>query len=72
MPELFGLPHVTFLQAVGLLVLCHLLFRGHALGGRARRLGSSREARRARFLERVREHLHGPEEGEARVTPPAP
>ena len=32
MPTLFGLPQLTYLQAVGLLVLSHLLFRGHTIG----------------------------------------
>jgi hypothetical protein len=29
MPALFGLPVITYWQAVGLFVLCHLLFKGH-------------------------------------------
>jgi len=29
MPAIFGLPAVTYWQAVGLLVLCHLLFKSH-------------------------------------------
>jgi len=29
MPDLFGLPEITYWQAVGLFVLCHLLFKGH-------------------------------------------
>ena len=28
MPEIFGLPSITYWQALGLLVLCHLLFKG--------------------------------------------
>ncbi len=35
MPALFGLPVLTWLQAVGLLVLCHVLFKGvHGHGDR--------------------------------------
>ena len=29
MPELFGLPEITYLQAVALFVLSHLLFKSH-------------------------------------------
>jgi hypothetical protein len=29
MPTLFRLPQLSFWQAVGLLLLCHLLFKGH-------------------------------------------
>jgi hypothetical protein len=32
MPALFGLPAITFWQAVGLLVLSHLLFKSHGPG----------------------------------------
>ncbi|HTP26903.1 MAG TPA: hypothetical protein VMK12_14775 [Anaeromyxobacteraceae bacterium] len=34
MPQLFRLPALTFWQAVGLLLLCHLLFKGHSPGFR--------------------------------------
>jgi len=34
MPEIFGLPALSFLQAVGLTVLCHLLFKLGAGGGK--------------------------------------
>ena len=33
MPEIFGLPMLSFWQAVGLLVLCKLLLGGFGLGG---------------------------------------
>ncbi|MEP7012976.1 MAG: hypothetical protein ABJC13_21860 [Acidobacteriota bacterium] len=46
-PTLFGLPQVTFWQALGLLVLCRILFGG--MGGR----GSGRT--RSRFRERIAE-----------------
>jgi hypothetical protein len=29
MPDIFGLPPITYWQAVGLFVLSHLLFKGH-------------------------------------------
>ncbi|MFH1572092.1 MAG: hypothetical protein ABIL09_29140 [Gemmatimonadota bacterium] len=32
MPKLFGLPEITYWQAVGLFVLCHLLFGSHGNG----------------------------------------
>lgn len=34
MPEIFGLPALGFLQALGLTVLCHLLFKLGAGGGK--------------------------------------
>jgi hypothetical protein len=34
MPEIFDLPRIGFLQAVGLTVLCHLLFKLGAGGGK--------------------------------------
>ena len=32
MPALFALPEITYLQAVGILILAHLLFKGHNHG----------------------------------------
>ena len=40
LPALFGLPHVTFWQALGLLALCRILFGG--LGGGSHRFGPRR------------------------------
>jgi hypothetical protein len=57
MPDLFGLHALTFWQAVGLLVLCHLLFRGHAFGGHAGRLSKRGRERRERFRRLVHGHL---------------
>ena len=34
MPEIFGLPAISFVQAVGLTVLCHLLFKLGSGGGK--------------------------------------
>ncbi len=28
-PDIFGLPEISYWQAVGLFILCHLLFKGH-------------------------------------------
>lgn len=61
MPELFGLPEIRYWQAVGLLLLSHLLLRGPAFGHRGRpRPGEAlggRCERGASFRERVRAHL---------------
>jgi hypothetical protein len=32
-PALFGWPHITYWQALGLLVLCRILFGGHGMSG---------------------------------------
>jgi hypothetical protein len=29
MPTIFGLPQIGYWQAVGIFILCHLLFKGH-------------------------------------------
>ena len=47
LPMLFGWRQITFLQAVGLLALCRILFGGFGLGG-----GSSRSSSRRRMRER--------------------
>ena len=36
MPALFRLPAITFWQAVGLMLLCHLLFKSHTSGHKHR------------------------------------
>lgn len=68
LPPLFGWPAVTFWQALGLLVLCRLLFGGLGLhGGRRRRLGGRMRQRcgpfspdeRERFRQRVHERMSG-------------
>lgn len=54
MPELFGLPRVTFWQALGLLALCRILF-----GGLGRHGGKDKDdftpEQRERFRQRLRE-----------------
>src|SRR5437773_7832604 len=47
-PALFGLRHVTFWQAIGLLALCRILFGGFGLGGG----GSHDSSSRRRMYER--------------------
>jgi hypothetical protein len=68
MPSLFGLPHVTFLQAVGLLLLCHLLFRGPSMGRHGKPLGRHSRDPRARIAQRVREHLGRSRDAAAETT----
>jgi hypothetical protein len=48
-PVLFGLPQITFWQALGLLVLCRILFGGTGWKG------SSRSDARSRIKERMAE-----------------
>ncbi len=58
MPVIFKLPRIGFWQAIGILILSHILFRG----GRVGHAGRSRW-RRARLRERMREQ----EEAEAKA-----
>lgn len=44
-PALFGLPPVTFWQAIGLLALCRILFGGFGLSGGGVRSNSRRRMR---------------------------
>ena len=50
LPPLFGLPAVTFWQALGLLVLCRILFGGFGFHGTSR--SEARRKIRARMAER--------------------
>ena len=50
-PELFGLRQITFWQALGLLILCRILFGGFGLGG------GHRSGRRRRMDGRIRERI---------------
>ncbi|HLG13502.1 MAG TPA: hypothetical protein VJH03_03110 [Blastocatellia bacterium] len=54
-PTLFGLPPITFWQALGLLALCRILFGGFGFGGGGSR--SSRRRMEGRIAERVRERM---------------
>ena len=56
-PELFGLRQITFWQALGLLILCRILFGGFGLGGGGHRSGSRRRME-GRIRERVRERMN--------------
>jgi len=42
-PTLFGLPEVTYWQAVGLFVLCHILFKGPSAQPPSKSRGKKRE-----------------------------
>ena len=56
MPAIFGLPVITFWQAVGLLVLSHLLFKSHTSGpGHPRK--RDHHARWDTFAQRVKESV---------------
>ena len=50
-PELFGLQQITFWQALGLLILCRILFGGFGLGG------GGHHGRRRRMDGRIRERI---------------
>jgi hypothetical protein len=50
MPTIFKLPEIGFWQAIGLIVLAHIFFKG----GRAGRMGRS-QWRRAKLRDRMRE-----------------
>jgi sterol desaturase/sphingolipid hydroxylase (fatty acid hydroxylase superfamily) len=50
MPTIFKLPEIGFWQAIGLLLLAHIFFKG----GQARRAGKA-QWRRAKLRERMRE-----------------
>ena len=49
-PELFGLRLVTFWQALGLLLLCRILFGGFGLGGGHRHYRKSRDRMAERWM----------------------
>jgi hypothetical protein len=59
LPPLFGVPEVTFWQAVGLLALSRILFGGMGMGGRghSKHEGFTPEERE-RFRQRIRERFH--------------
>jgi len=63
MPELFGLPRLTYLQAVALLMLCHLLFKSH--GGHQGASGAGHVG--VPLRERVRRAVRSQCEGGDRV-----
>jgi hypothetical protein len=58
MPAIFKLPTIGFWQAVGILILSHILFRGHF--GRAGRRRWKEGKIRERIRERMREEAPEP------------
>ena len=64
-PTLFGLPVITFWQAIGLLGLCRILFGGFRLAGGSprsrfrRRMAERWEQMTPEERERFRQGLHG-------------
>lgn len=73
LPALFGWPRITFLQAVGLLALCRILFGGmgmHSGRPRSRRMAERREPVTPEERERIRRGfgrwLFGSSAGEGR------
>ena len=57
MPAIFGLPTISYWQAVGLFILCHLLFKSHHEGHRHgdKKSGDGRHI----FAQKVRRFLCG-------------
>jgi hypothetical protein len=71
LPPLFGVPEVTFWQAVGLLALSRIMFGGMGMGGR----GHSKHQdftpeERQRVRQRIRERFH-PDPEPANAPPPS-
>jgi hypothetical protein len=67
LPQLFGFPRITFWQALGLLLLCRILFGGFSGRSRYRARSRMTPEERERFRRRVRERFGSgpsPQEGE--------
>jgi hypothetical protein len=77
LPALFGLPQVTFWQALGLLILCRVLFggfggHGSARSGMRRRLAERHDDLSPEERDRLRQHMRerfgfGPSTGESKA-----
>ena len=70
LPPLFGLPPVTFWQALGLLVLCRILFGGMGRHGGPRMTSRMTPDERAHFRQRIRRRF-GFDGGEPAAPPTA-
>jgi hypothetical protein len=69
LPPLFGWREITFWQALGMLVLCRILFGGFGCHGPSRSNGRGRMTpeERERFRQRMRERCgFGPSTGEGK------
>jgi uncharacterized membrane protein len=65
LPPLFGWPQVTFWQALGILVLCRILFGGHGFSRSNSRRRSPEE--RERFRQAIRDRFgFGPSTSESK------
>jgi len=69
MPTIFGLPELSYWQAVGLTILSHILLKGPSFPGRHGSPGDSSKARA--FGEKVRQKVGAPH-GCWHHEPPAP
>jgi hypothetical protein len=50
MPDIFGLKRLTYWQAWGLLILCHILFKGRSSGMSGRRSDRKRRRQLRRYM----------------------
>lgn len=71
MPEVFGLPTIGYWKAVGLFILCHLLFKSHHQRGHRGREKNESGGRGHRFATQVHSLVSKDDEptGEASPTP---
>jgi hypothetical protein len=51
MPDIFGLKRLTYWQAWGLLILCHILFKGFGMGNGGRRSDRKRRRQLRRYMQ---------------------
>ncbi len=59
MPELFGLPEIGYWQAVGLFVLCHLLFKSHIEGSHDGKKKKDDDDECGSFAKRIKGFVNG-------------
>ena len=57
MPMLFGVSTVTFWQALGILVLCRILFGGHGFSRGGRRDGTGPAMMRKHMMDRISDRI---------------
>jgi hypothetical protein len=71
LPPLFGWPSISFWQALGLLVLCRILFGGFGSGGGGRQPKDMTPEERERFRRKMRDRLCDTPDSEQSKLPPA-